>query len=144
MSNDNKDKGGKVLPFPLKKPEHISKIVEGIMSDIINNLPPADKEAFVNQMDNGAEITIKQSDKDFLYNMNTVNVEDMSELIEKIDIDDLNRMMDSVDDLKGRAFNYTKQIEWQIFELAHSLDHTVLKEITEDLQKIFLKLGKKG
>jgi hypothetical protein len=144
VSNDDKDKGGKVLPFPLKKPEHISKIVEGIMSDIINNLPPADKEAFINQMDNGAEITIKQSDQDFRYNMNTVNVEDMSELIEKFDIDDLNRMMDSVDDLKGRAFNYTKQIEWQIFELAHSLDHTVLKEITEDLQKLFLKLGKKG
>ena len=146
MSDDNQNnsKGGKVLPFPLKKPEHISKIVEGVMSDIIESLSEEDKKTFINQMDNGAEINIKQSDDNFLYHMKTINVEEMSELVEKIDFDDLNRMMDSVDDCKSRAYQYTKSIEWEIFELAQSLDHQLLTEITDDLQKIFLKLGKKG
>jgi len=53
-------------------------------------------------------------------------------------------MTDSVEDCKAKAYQYTKSIEWEIFELAQSLDHELLTEITDDLQKIFLKLGKKG
>lgn len=146
MSDDtkNKNKGGKVVPFPIKKPEHISKIIEGVMKDIFDNLSDEQKIEFNSQMDNGAELSIKQSDENFNFNMKTVKLEDMSEIVDEINFDELNKMMDSVDDLKGRAFQYIKYLEWELFELAHALKHDELKEITEDLQKIFLKLNKKG
>ena len=114
------------------------------MKDIFDNLSDEQKIEFNSQMDNGAELTIKQSDENFNFNMKSVKVEDMSEIVDQINFDELNKMMDSVDDLKGRAFQYIKYLEWELFELAHALKHDELKEITEDLQKIFLKLNKKG
>lgn len=149
---DKEDTGGKVVPFPtknLKKESPLPGLLSTVLNEAFDNMTPELKTDFSNYLNGDLELRFKLSDDQDSFVVQPVDSilwskEDTEKFMEKIDFEEMDRMMNQCEDFRARSFEYIKAIEWEVFESFNTMDHAVLLEITKDLQKIFKKIEKKG
>ena len=149
---DKEDTSGKVVPFPtknLKKESPLPVLLSTVLNEAFDNMTPDLKTEFSNYLNGDLELRFKLSDDQDSFVVQPVDCftwskDDTEKFIEKIDFEEMDKMMTQCEDFRSRSFEYIKAIEWEVFDAFNVMDHAVLLEITQDLQKIFKKIGKKG
>ncbi len=144
MSEDDK-KDNIVQLFPKKEsPETVPTILGELINEAFDNMDDRQKQELSEFMSDKLELRFTLSDDMNMFNLQpvhteTININDMD-----IDAEEIAKTMIKVEDMKAKSFEYIKAIEWSMFEAYQTFDAEELSKITKDLQKIFLKIGKKG
>lgn len=141
------DKDGKdnvVELFPNKTPDKVPALLGELINNAFDSMTEEQKQELGTYMSDKLELRFSLNDDMNMFNLQPVHTETIN--INDLDID-AERIADAMfksEDLKAKNFQYIKAIEWAMFEAFHGFDLETLAEIHEDLQKIFLKVGKKG
>lgn len=150
--SDTEDTKGKVLHFPtktIKKESPLPALLGTVLNEAFDNMTPELRTEFSNYLNGDLELRFKLSDDQDSFVVQPVDhitwsQEDTEKFMEKIDFEEMDKMMNQCEDFRARSFEYIKAIEWEMFDAFNAMDHAVLLEITKDLQEIFKKIGKKG
>jgi len=142
--SDKDSKDNVVELFPNKTPDKVSALLGELINNAFDSMSAEQKQELGTYMSDKLELRFSLND-----DLNTFDLQPVySETININDLDiDAERIADAMfksEDMKAKNFQYIKAIEWAMFEAFHGFDMETLAEIHEDLQKIFLKIGKKG
>ena len=144
MSDNDKEKDNVVQLFPNKTPDTVPTLLGELINKAFDDMSDAQKQELSTYMSDKLELRFSLSDDMDRFNLQPVHTETIS--INDIDVD-AEKIADAMfksEDMKAKNFQYIKAIEWAMFEAYQGFDLETLTNIHEDLQKIFLKLDKKG
>lgn len=142
--SDKDSKDNVVELFPNKKPDKVSALLGELINNAFDSMSAEQKQELGTYMSDKLELRFSLNDDLNIFDLQPVHSETIN--INDLDID-AERIADAMfksEDMKAKNFQYIKAIEWAMFEAFHGFDMETLAEIHEDLQKIFLKIGKKG
>ena len=142
--SDKDSKDNVVELFPNKTPDKVPALLGELINNAFDSMSEEQKQELGTYMSDKLELRFSLNDDMNMFDLQPVRTETIN--INDLDID-AERIADAMfksEDLKAKNFQYMKAIEWAMFEAFHGFDLETLAEIHEDLQKIFLKVGKKG
>ena len=142
--SDKDSKDNVVELFPNKTPNKVSALLGELINNAFDSMSAEQKQELGTYMSDKLELRFSLNDDLNIFDLQPIHSETIN--INDLDID-AERIADAMfksEDMKAKNFQYIKAIEWAMFEAFHGFDMETLAEIHEDLQKIFLKIGKKG
>ena len=145
MSDD--DKKDNVVPLfgqKEKSPDTVPTLLGELINDAFDNMSKEQQQELSKYMSDKLELRFSLGEDHDMFHLQPVKTETINIGDIDIDAEEVAQNMIKVETLKAKCFEYIKAIELAMFDAYMGFDRIELEKLHKDLQKIFVKIGKKG
>ena len=142
--DDKKDNVVQLFGRNEKSPDTVPAILGELINNAFDNMSPQQKEELSKYMSDKLELRFRWEKTQDMFHLQSVHTETINIGDMDIDPEEIAQNMIKIETMKAKCFEYIKAIELAMFDAYMGFDRIELEKLHKDLQKIFVKIGKKG